>query len=74
MTGFKYALTQSRTYGHMVIGLLTFLVYQGIRALIPALTESLPDGGDWLLPLLVGGPVIKESARNFAMPVTKAEG
>jgi len=64
MNGLKYALAESKTTGGMVVGMAIYLVYQLMRSVVPAFAE-LPDGGEWLPALMVGGPVAKETARNF---------
>jgi len=64
MDGLKYAAATSKTTGGMVIGMLIYLIYQLARSVVPAFA-SLPDGGEWLPAIMVGGPVVKETARNF---------
>jgi len=57
-------MIESRTTGGMVVGMVAYLAYQLARSAVPAFA-SLPDGGEWLPAIMVGGPVLKETARNF---------
>jgi len=64
MNGIKYAATASKTTGGMVVGLVIYMVYEMARTSVPSLS-TLPDGGVWLPAILVGGPAVKETARNI---------
>ena len=64
MNGLRYSMIESRTTGGMVIGMGLYLAYQVVRSIVPTLS-TLPDGGEWLPAIMVGGPVLKETARNF---------
>jgi hypothetical protein len=64
LNGIKYAASESKTTGGMLMGGMLYLVYQALRMAVPAAAE-LPDGGEWLPAIMVGGPVVKETARNL---------